>query len=336
MTINKTFGAKKMPHIYVLSPDNNNASGGIKILYRHVDVLNNNGYKASILHQNKGFRCTWFSNNTKIKYLSDVQIKDNDFLVIPEIFGPNIYSLSKLPQISQKAKKVIFNQNCRYTFLGQNLESVISPEFTLPYSNNNEYVATMVVSDDSTEYIKSIFPEQEVYRIHNAINVDTFTYKEAQSPQICFMPRKHAEDALQVLGILNLRGLLKNIDVIAIDNMKEKQVAEAMKNSMFFLSFGYPEGCPLPPAEAMACGCVVIGYDGFGGREYFRPEFSFPIDVGDITGYANCVEQQITQAKIDSTPLLRMAKDASDYVRKAYSSNSEREDILNCWRQLIN
>ncbi|VAW52052.1 hypothetical protein MNBD_GAMMA05-601 [hydrothermal vent metagenome] len=324
-----------MPNIYVLSPDNNQASGGIKILYRHVDVLNKNGYSAKMLHQKTGFRCTWFDNKTPVSYLENVQINDDDFLVIPEIYGPNIYGISQHPQISNKVKKIIFNQNCRYTFLGQDIGSVTNKNFNLPYSNTNEFVATMVVSDDSADYIKAIFPNQNVYRIHNAINIDTFKYKDAAAPQICFMPRKHAEDAIQVLGMLNLKGALEGVNVVAIDNMNEQQVAETMMNSTFFLSFGYPEGCPLPPAEAMACGCIVIGYDGFGGREYFKPEFSFPIPVGDITEFAKCVEQQLTIAKSDINELQSKARLASDYVRSTYSSEQEEIDILNCWKQVL-
>lgn len=324
-----------MSTIYVLSPDNNQASGGIKILYRHVDVLNENGYNAQMLHQNNGFRCTWFDNKTPVVYFGDVQINDDDFLVIPEIYGPNIYGISQHPQISNKAKKIIFNQNCRYTFLGQTIESVTNKNFNLPYSNSDEYIATMVVSDDSTDYIQSIFPKQNVSRIHNAINIDTFKYKDAQTPQICFMPRKHAEDAIQVLGILNLRGALDGVNVVAIDNMSEQQVASTMMDSMFFLSFGYPEGCPLPPAEAMACGCIVIGYDGFGGKEYFKQEFSYPINVGDITGFADCVEKQLDIAKKDITIMQKKARIASEYVRSTYSSDQEKADILNCWSQLL-
>jgi hypothetical protein len=324
-----------MPHIYILSPDNNKASGGIKILYRHADVLNANGFSASVLHQNPGFRCTWFKNTTRVDYLSKIKVAKDDFLVIPEIFGPPMKDISTLPQISTEAKFVIFNQNCRYTFLGQDFNSVLAKGLNMPYSDQGRYVATMVVSQDSTDYIHSVFPQQEVYRIHNAINVDIFTYQKAKNPQICFMPRKHAEDALQVLGILNIRGALNNVNVVAIDNMNEAQVAETMKRSMFFLSFGYPEGCPLPPAEAMACGCLVIGYDGFGGREYFKPEFSWPVPVGDITGFADYVEQQLILARSNPEVIHQKSRTASDYVRRIYSSKQEKQDILTCWNTLI-
>ncbi len=323
-----------MSRIYILSPDNDKPSGGIKILYRHADVLNANGFSAAILHQHPGFRCTWFSNNTRIEYLSQVKVNPDDFIVIPEIFGPRMCDVAALPQVSPEARFVIFNQNCRYTFLGQSFDSILDKEFRMPYSDPDRYVATMVVSQDSADYIKSVFPEQKVFRIHNAIDMDTFTYQEASKPTICFMPRKHAEDALQVLGILKIRGALNNVDIIAIDNMNERQVAEVMKQSMFFLSFGYPEGCPLPPAEAMACGCVVIGYDGFGGREYFKPEFSWPVAVGDITGFADLVEKQLALAQANPEVIHRQSRVASDYVREIYSAQQEEDDILACWNDL--
>ena len=67
------------PHIYVLCPENDRPSGGVKILYRHVGVLARNGFSASILHQQRGFRGTWFANSTPIRYLPDVRLAKDDF-----------------------------------------------------------------------------------------------------------------------------------------------------------------------------------------------------------------------------------------------------------------
>lgn len=39
----------------------------------------------------------------------------------------------------------------------------------------------------------------------------------------------------------------------------------------YFLTLSAAEGFGLVPLEAMALGCSVIGYDGFGGREFMRP-----------------------------------------------------------------
>lgn len=321
--------------VYVLSPDNNKPSGGIKILYRHVDVLNQNGVDAYLLHEKAEFRCTWFSNDTRIAYLEDVRLSASDFLVIPEIYGPNMLAMGDMPMIGGKAKKVIFNQNCRYTFLGQTLESVLDPDFDMAYCHHDEFAGVIVVSEDSKKYIEYVFPDTDVWRIHNAINIEQFTFNDRKKRQICYMPRKNAADALQVLAILRLHGSLDDFDVVAIENKNESGVAEILKESMFFLSFGYPEGCPLPPAEAMACGCVVVGYDGFGGQEYFDRRFSYPVAVGDITGYSDTVGRLISMYKEDPDALGTMGKMASEYVREKYSPVKEQEDILTIWNKLL-
>jgi len=321
--------------VYVLSPENNKPSGGIKILYRHVDVLNRNGIDAALLHQNTGFRCTWFENETRVAYLENEQLSASDFLVIPEIYGPNILTMGSMPMIGSKVRKVIFNQNCRYTFLGQTLEAIQKPEFDLAYRHRDEFVGAIVVSEDSQQYLEYVFPGLDVWRIHNAINNDQFTFSDQKKKQICFMPRKNAADALQVLGILKLHGSLDDFNVVAIENKNEAGVADILKESMFFLSFGYPEGCPLPPAEAMASGCIVVGYDGFGGREYFDECFSYPVPVGDITGFADTVEKLVNLYSESPDVLKEKGKMASAYVRENYSPKKEQEDILNIWNKLL-
>jgi glycosyltransferase involved in cell wall biosynthesis len=321
--------------VYVLSPENNKPSGGIKILYRHVDVLNRNGIDAALLHQNTGFRCTWFENETRVAYLDRVQLSGSDFLVIPEIYGPNILAMGDMPMIGRKARKVVFNQNCRYTFLGQTLEAILQPDFDIAYRHPDEFVGVMVVSEDSRKYLEYVFPRIEVWRIHNAINVERFAFSERKRRQICFMPRKNTDDALQVLAILKLHGSLDGFEVVAIENSNEAGVARIMKESLIFLSFGYPEGCPLPPAEAMASGCIVVGYDGYGGREYFDDRFTYPIPVGDITGFSGTVEKLISLYRENPDALGRKSKQASEYIRDKYSPQREQADILNIWNRLL-
>ena len=68
---------------------------------------------------------------------------------------------------------------------------------------------------------------------------------------------------------------LADFRIRPIVNLDETGVAACLRESLIFLSLGQHEGLPLPPAEAMACGAIVVGYDGFGGREYMRPEFGF-------------------------------------------------------------
>ena len=80
------------------------------------------------------------------------------------------------------------------------------------------------------------------------------------------------------------------MDGCEIEDVTQEEVASVLKRAANFLSFGHPEGFGLPPLEAMSAGCLVIGYHGMGGREFFHREFSVPIEFGDIRAYVEAVE----------------------------------------------
>jgi glycosyltransferase involved in cell wall biosynthesis len=85
----------------------------------------------------------------------------------------------------------------------------------------------------------------------------------------------------------------------------------------------------------MACGCVVVGYDGFGGREYFDHRFSYPVLVGDITGYADTVKKLVKLCSENPDVIKEKGHMASEYVREKYSPQKEQEDILSVWNNLL-
>jgi glycosyltransferase involved in cell wall biosynthesis len=99
------------------------------------------------------------------------------------------------------------------------------------------------------------------------------------------MPRKLRDDVEQVINILKIRNNIKGWSFVEIDNMSESEVARILKESTVFLSFNHREGFGLPPVEAMACGCVVVGYEGGAGKEYFLDDFSFSVEEGNIIDF---------------------------------------------------
>jgi hypothetical protein len=299
--------------IYILSPDTNVPTGGIKQLYRHVDILNKNGFKASIIHSKRKFRCTWFENDTNISYLAKTKMEKPDYLVVPEIYGELFSNEIKVGGLNRKLKEfinlakntVIFNQCCYLSFNGYS----IAKDDINPFWLSKSVIATIVVSEDSRQYMKK--------------------------KQICFMSRKLRDDVTQVINILKYRNFLGDFKLIPIENRTEQEVAEIMKDSLIFLSFSYREGCPLPPMEAMMCGCLVIGYDGRGGREYFNNELSYPIDGGDIISFAKTVEEVVRCYNMNQSLVDEKRQRASEFIRKTYSPEKETEEIAECWKQII-
>jgi glycosyltransferase involved in cell wall biosynthesis len=316
-----------MNNLFFLCPDDNNPIGGIKVLYRHVDLLNASGFQASIVHEKKGFRCTWFENQTRIEYLRGLQADPFDFAVIPEIYGP------RLAEAIPSAKKIIFNQNAYLTFRDYSLDPL---DLTTAYRDPS-VVAALVVSEDSRQYLSYVFPDLKVRRVHLGVDASKFRFRDLSQKRrrIAFMIRKHAEDARQVINILKFRGALDGWEVAAIEGLTENKVAEILEESLVFLSFGYPEGCPAPPIEAMFCGCLVVGYHGNGGREIFRPEISWPVEAGDILGFARAAEGLLRQVNISPAELSRKAASAREFISREYSMERERQDVLHFWDDMM-
>ncbi len=325
--------------IYYWSPDYRTPVGGVKILYRHVDILNRNGYEASVLHRHRGFRCTWFENTTRISYIGKTNLRDDDYLVIPENYGSLYINPSSRPKAAKvfnrlfanPAGKVIFNQNTYNTFAGH---TASRDDLRTVYKDEG-ITAAMVVSDDNKEYLAFAFPDIRIFRIHNAINRDLFAFQENKKRQICFMPRKNPEHAIQVINLLGHRGDLDGFAVVPIEGKTEKETARIMQESLIFLSFGYPEGFSLPPAEAMSCGCIVVGYHGMGGREYFNPNYCFPVEMGDILEFAKQVRKVLETSRNNPNTLQRMARKASAFVNECYSEKREQNDVLECWAEIM-
>ena len=339
--------------IYFLCPNNNLKSGGIKQIYRQVEALNKNGFKAFVLLQDKK-KQKWFHSNAPIAYSphlfkilkytllnrkkglleklklwylkkKSVILDDDAILVFPEIYGDKIHT------IAPKIKKVIFNQGCYLTFNHYLFEKDYEQN---PY-NHKDTIATIVASDDALSYMNYAFPNTKTYKITLGINHSIFNYSDKKQKQICFMPRKLMEDARQVILILKLRKNLKDWKFIPIENKNEKEVAQIMKESAFFLNFNRCEGFGLPAAEAMACGCYVIGYHGQGGKEYFKHDFSSVIEDGNIIEYVKKIEEITMVYEKNPNLILEKGRQASEFILSNYSIEKEEESTINIWNNIL-
>jgi glycosyltransferase involved in cell wall biosynthesis len=331
---------KDQPRIFYRCPDPQKPSGGVRVIYDHVDILNRNGFEAYVLHKNKGFRCNWFDNDTRIENARNVRFSERDFLVLPEIYATHYIDEKRFSGsyrlfrsvFDSACKVIIFNQNAYLTFDGhplgfQDMKTIYK---------DKKVIGAMVVSVDNQEYINLAFPHLNPVIIPNAINAELFSFKKDKEKQICFMPRKNFRDAVQVLNILKHMDALKGFKIVEIDNVNEKEVARIFKQSMLFLSFGYPEGFSLPPAEAMACGCVVVGYHGMGGREYFNRNFCYPVETGNIISFVREVEAVINDYMNNPERMIERAKTASKLILESYNRQRQSVELISFWNSFIN
>lgn len=105
-------------------------------------------------------------------------------------------------------------------------------------------------------------------------------YRPNHSPdrpiRIAWMPRKNRALAEQIQKITEACLLREAappaVEWVAVQNMERAEVAEVFASCSFFLNTAFPEGFGLPPLEAMAAGCIPVGFTGFGGWDYMRAD----------------------------------------------------------------
>jgi glycosyltransferase involved in cell wall biosynthesis len=92
--------------------------------------------------------------------------------------------------------------------------------------------------------------------------------------RVAWMPRKNRAVAGQVqqiaLYILRKHATLLEVEWVSLHDLTYEQVAAELSSCHIFLVTSFAEGFGLPPIEAMASGCVPVGFSGLGGWEYMR------------------------------------------------------------------
>lgn len=312
------------PTVYFLTPDHAAPSGGIRVIYRHVDILNACGIDAAVLHRRRGFRCRWFDHDTKVTDAASATIGRGDLLVVPEI------DVEVLERVPAGVRRVIFNQNSHLTWKGA---AERTGRF---YAPGPDLAAVICVSEHNLRMLRLAYPAAPLCRVHLGVDPALFAPAAAPRPQrIAYMPRRGQDDARQVLAILDARGVLDGWEIVTLDRLTHGEVAARLKTARIFLAFTRQEGFGLPPAEAMACGCYVIGNDGFAGGEFFHPQFCTRIETGDIAGFALAVEDAVRAERTEPGWCAARGREASRFVLQEYTPARERDDVASLYGELL-
>lgn len=292
--------------ILVLTPDTDGTVGGVKIHYQVVDALNAAGREAAIVHGRDGFRCSWFANQTSVLAAGDVRLRGDDIVVVPEEW---VHLIAELPP---SITKVVFNQNAYTTFLWEQPWHVVKEAY-----ERDDVNRVVTVSSDNLEYLQYAFPSVSTGKIRYMIDPTVFYGGVAKTRSVAYMPRRRADEASEVMALASVRGALKGWEVVPIVGRSEADTASLLRSASVFLSFSLREGFGLPPAEALACGCVVVGFHGFGGRDIGDDPLWVP--EGDVVAFARTLEEVLTTWDGDADRWKQRAADGAAHVRTEFA-----------------
>jgi len=313
--------------IYICPTAKNKPTGGIKIIYRHVEILSKllpKEIDSKIFHfEDFNFKCDWFPHNVNFKKSSTFD-STKEFVIIPEWMA--VYHA----KILQKAdvKYGIFVQNGFY------LNSKPKNNFSDQEIKEAYEKAKIIISysDEITECIKLTFPKSEskILRINISVDNSKFNCNEEifknKENLITYMPRKKKDHASKLLFILK-QHLPDNWDVKSIDNITELEVMKFFKKSKIFLSFSDLEGFGLPPLEAALCGNSIVGYTGESGKEYWNPPVFEEVFSGDLRTFANKVISKVENFSKNNY-IFDKYKSYINKLAEKYSVEKEQRSLL--------
>jgi hypothetical protein len=85
----------------------------------------------------------------------------------------------------------------------------------------------------------------------------------------------------------------------------------------------------------MASGALVIGYTGFGAKEYMGAESAVVVSDGDILAFCDAIESTLKMWSSGKDRWDMMRNTASEYVTRMYSPSVERKSIAAIYEEII-
>lgn len=325
---------------FIFLPPVSKPTGGVTVLRQLADILHQAGREASLVARDKGgWRPAGLADAAPVIEWQDLRLTGSDIWLVPEGW---INALS--PGLYASAQCLSYVQNWAYLFSSM-------PDGVDWHSLPVEFLA---VSDPVARFIKeSTCKDAPVLR--PGIDRTIFHAPKAKprgKVNVAYMPRKNKALAEQIRAIFDHRCGGTEVNWLPIDGLDAHGVADVLRAAHIFLATGFPEGCPLPPLEAMGCGCLPVGFTGFGGWDYMRqmapaPRYAPWIGLREVPWAGNgmwCADGDVLDAAVslseavnlfnENDPLLAEALAAGQATANAYSLEEQRLAALALWDSL--
>lgn len=270
--------------VYV-SSDQTTPSGGIRALYRHVELLIHDGFDAIIWQYRS--RLDWFSSSAPVHHGSTLAIGRDDILVVPEPFV--------LPgsDPAPGCRKVIYNQNHFYTFAS------VEPSQFPTWTPRPAVWASSATIAETLRRLKPFLPIADIRILPYAVDTQLFRPGWVKRKKVVWMPRKRRYEASLLRALFQADGRFDDVEFSSLDGVDERTTATELGTASIFIALGRDEGFGLPVAEALACGCVVVGYAAGGGAELFVAPGTHEAHDSDVLGIVDLVANLLAEGPKD-------------------------------------
>lgn len=257
-------------------------SGGEAVNEDHVLALRALGYRAYLFYIEDTPIGHFASRAPVLRAGSSMAFGAKDVIVVPEPWRHHIDGFAPM-----NVKKVMHCQNPYYLFNGVDDVSCIAQKGISAVMTCSDYTSGLMRRMGYQGHLQTVQPQLS----------PLFKEGAQKKQQIAYMPRKREYETSFVKGLFkSVHPELRDVPWVPIHNMSLAECAQTLQESAVFAAFSHIEGLGLPPLEAMACGCVVVGFDGLGGSDYSSPHNGFWIAEGDHMGFAHRLAEGLRAA----------------------------------------
>jgi hypothetical protein len=238
-----------------------NPTAGIANIYEHVKVLNELGYKASILHEKNDYKLKQDENGGGItEWLGEdyaslphvsiesgqLNVGPSDFIVIPEIFANIMDQVKGFP-----CKKIVFSQS--YDYLLELLP--IGKRWNIDYGFHD----VITTSTKQAQQITNLFPSIRTYVV--PVSIPSY-FKDSDKPKqpiITLLTRNHGDAAKIAKSFYLQYPIYKWVTFKELRGLSRQQFASELSQSCLAVWVDDQAGFGTFPLEAMECNTPVIG-----------------------------------------------------------------------------
>ncbi len=350
-------------NIYFYCPAMNTPSGGIGVLFKQANILQEHGFNVTMIYEPRfdskasheesqkkhkkidifeKFNPSWlgeqlgkvklralgtdtyfYSDGTKEK-CEELRINPEDMVIIPEGFPNVMQKFSQLP-----CHKVVFAQSWYYVL------NALSVNQTWQQFGFNHVIS---VSDGITEYLNAIMPGLNIKQYSQSIDRNLFKPVAYQNkyPKIAYMPGRSQDAILKTFNVIKtFYCFYPQYKWIRFDELKglaKEEFAERLGESAFILYTDEIAGFGTFPLEAMACGTHVIGWTPLGGKEYISPDNGFWAHTGEIFQLAELMGIALEKYLTSQMDVPSIQEEYEKTLSK-YTPENEQESILKIYNE---
>lgn len=317
-----------MPRLFYHCYDHQQPRGGQKETYRHVDILNANGWDAYICHSTEDLRLTWFPNDTRVigPAAFDAMFDPAaDYLVLPEDLG---WKINRYP-----GRKVIFNKSVGLGFAA--LGDTVREHY--PYQSP-DVVATFVMSESNRQDLLLAFPTLRTYRMYSEVDPALFPFRPltTKKPLIAVVTkaRSLAFSAFHIINARAAQGLNNagSFEWIFLGRLPERELASCLGDALLILYGSETEGGPPRMLlEGMSSGCLLAPFCLVPLLEGMPAGATFA--AGDFPALVTFVEK-VMASYPDGLADWQPLADAGRRSASEFSVARQRDAVLQAWAEI--